>query len=203
MSEQEQGRPLEENGEMPSQKEEPQSQGQAEGEGDIGARSAADRALEAMQERVAELEEQLLRTAAEFENYKKRKARSDQERIRFAAEPLVRDLLPVMDSFERAIQASEGTRDYQAFHDGVEMILQQLRGVLERHGVERLVPEGEVFDPNRHEAMGMMPHQEMEEDRVASVLEPGYLLNERVIRPAKVMVSSGTPEGEEQGGDGD
>ncbi len=153
-------------------------------------------------QRVAELEDRLLRTAAEFENYKKRRTRTDQERLRFAAEPLIRDLVPVLDSFERAIQASERTRDQQAFHDGVEMILQQLRDVLQRHGVERLVPEGEPFDPNLHEAMGMMPHTELEEDRVAAVLEPGYVLNDRVIRPAKVMVSSGDPDGAETGGDG-
>ncbi|MFO7767714.1 MAG: nucleotide exchange factor GrpE [bacterium] len=172
-----------------------------QGEGD--AAGSEEEGLAAMRERVAELEDRLLRTAAEFENYKKRRARTDQDRVRFAAEPLVRDLLPVMDSFERAVEASEGTRDYQAFHDGVEMILQQLREVLERHGVERMAPEGEPFDPNLHEAMGMMPHEELEEDRVAAVLEPGYVLNERVIRPAKVMVSSGSPDREERGGDGD
>ena len=145
----------------------------------------------------AEMQDRFLRVSAEFENYKKRRQRETQDLLRFAHESLIRDLLPVMDSFERAILSSEGTRDYDAFHDGILLILQQLHEVLNNAGVERVSPEGEIFDPNWHEAVGVCPHDEIEPDHVASVIEPGYRLHDRVIRPARVMVVSHPAEDEE------
>lgn len=145
----------------------------------------------------AEMQDRFLRVSAEFENYKKRRQRESQDLLRFAHESLIRDLLPVMDSFERAILSSEGTRDYNAFHDGILLILQQLHEVLNNAGVERISPEGELFDPNWHEAVGVCPHDEIEPDHVASVIEPGYRLHDRVIRPARVMVVSHPAEDEE------
>jgi len=145
----------------------------------------------------AEMQDRFLRVSAEFENYKKRRQRETQDLLRFAHESLIRDLLPVMDSFERAILSSEGTRDYDAFHDGILLILQQLHEVLNNAGVERVSPEGELFDPNWHEAVGVCPHDEIEPDHVASVIEPGYRLHDRVIRPARVMVVSHPAEDEE------
>jgi molecular chaperone GrpE len=149
---------------------------------------------------LSELEDRLLRMAAEFENYKKRRARELQELLRFRSEPLVRDILPVLDALERAIRSSEGTRDYQAFHDGVELILQQMRDVLARHAVERDHPEGEPFDPHRHEAVAMVPSEGVAPDHVIEVVEPGYHLHERVVRPARVVVSAGTGEKADEGG---
>jgi molecular chaperone GrpE len=146
-------------------------------------------------EKVAELEDRLLRTAAEFENFKRRRAKETADLLRYRSEPLVRDLLPVLDALERAIRSSEGTRDYQAFHDGVEMILQQMREVLARHGVERDDPVEESFDPHRHEAVAMTPSDDVEADHVVEVMEPGYLLYDRVVRPARVVVSSGDGKG--------
>lgn len=145
----------------------------------------------------AEMQDRFLRVSAEFENYKKRRQRETQDLLRFAHESLIRDLLPVMDSFERAILSSEGTRDYDAFHDGILLILQQLHEVLNNAGVERVSPEGELFDPNWHEAVGVCHHDEIEPDHVASVIEPGYRLHDRVIRPARVMVVSHPEEDEE------
>ena len=146
---------------------------------------------ESLEEKVAELEDRLLRTAAEFENYRKRLGREQEEWLRFRHEPLVRDLLPVLDALERAIRSSEGTRDYQAFHDGVELIFQQLCEVMARAGVARDEPVGEPFDPHRHEAVATVPDAEVPADHVATVLEPGYHLHDRVVRPAKVVVSIG------------
>jgi molecular chaperone GrpE len=147
--------------------------------------------LEDMEATVAELQDRWMRTAAEFENYKKRRERETADLLRYATEPLVRELLPILDSFERAIGAGQGQRDYQALHDGVELIRSQLREALRRVGVERQEPAGEPFDPHRHEAVSMLPHEEVPADHVAEVLQPGYTLNERVIRPARVVVSSG------------
>lgn len=142
-------------------------------------------------ERIRELEERLLRLAAEFDNYRKRRQREQEDLVRFCTEGLVGGLVPVLDALDRAISAGEGTRDYQAFHDGVVLIRQQLAEVLQRHGVEREVPKGETFDPNRHEAVAAIPHEEVEEDHIVTVVEPGYVLNGRVVRPAKVVVSRG------------
>jgi molecular chaperone GrpE len=153
-----------------------------------------DEAVPTLEEQVADLEDRLLRTAAEFENYRKRLNRERDEWLRYRHEPLVREILPVLDSLERAIRSSEGTRDYQAFHDGAELILQQLRDVLQRAGVERDDPAGEVFDPHRHEAVATIPDEAVPADHVAEVIEPGYQLFERVVRPAKVVVSLGGSE---------
>lgn len=137
---------------------------------------------------LAEMEDRLLRVSAEFENYKKRRQRETEELLRYGHEAMVRELLPVLDSFERAILSSEGTREYDAFHDGILMILQQFQEILSKTGVERISPEGELFDPNWHEAVGVVEHDELEPEHVAVVIEPGYKLHDRVIRPAKVMV---------------
>jgi len=137
-----------------------------------------------------ELHDRLLRVSAEFENYKKRRQRESMDLLRFGHEALIRDILPVLDSFERAISSSESTREYDSFHDGIQLILQQFHEVLNNAGVERLSPDGEIFDPNWHEAVGVCPHDEIEPDHVAEVVEPGYRLHDRVIRPARVMVVS-------------
>lgn len=137
---------------------------------------------------IAALEDRLLRTVAEFENFKKRRQRETQDLLRYGDEALIRELLPVLDSFERAILSSEGVRDYDAFHDGILLILQQFQEVLRRTGVERISPEGEVFDPHWHEAVGVCHHDDIEPEHIAEVVEPGYRLHDRMIRPAKVLV---------------
>ena len=149
---------------------------------------SADERIAALEQQLAEMEDRLLRATAEFENYKKRRQRESAELLRYGHETLIRDLLPVLDSFERAILSSEGNRDYQAFHDGVELILQQMREVLRGAGVERVWPEGEQFDPHRHEAIGVCSHEELEPDHIATVVEPGYEIHGRVVRPPKVLI---------------
>jgi len=141
-----------------------------------------------LEQQLMDMEDRLLRATAEFENYKKRRNRETEDLLRYGNESLIRELLPVMDSFERAILSGEGNRDYQAFHDGIELILQQLRDVLNRAGVERLWPEGEQFDPHRHEAIGVCAHDEIEPEHIATVVEPGYEIHGRVVRPPKVLV---------------
>ncbi len=143
--------------------------------------------------RIAELEDRYLRLVAEFDNFRKRRQREMEDLARFCTEGLLSELVPVLDALDRAIASSEGIRDYQAFHDGVVLILQQFSDVLRRQGVEREEPVGLPFDPNRHEALAARPHDEIEEDCVIQVVEPGYVLNGRVVRPAKVVVSLGAP----------
>jgi len=158
------------------------------GNSDQSTEEVTDEKIADLEEELKETQDRLLRASADFENYKKRRHREVEDLLRFGHESLVRELIPVLDSFERAILSSEGLMDYQAFHDGVNLILQQLRDVLQRAGVERIWPEGEEFDPHRHESVGVCSHEEIKADHIATVLEPGYEINGRVVRPPKVLI---------------
>lgn len=143
------------------------------------------------------LRDQALRARAEFDNYKKRTLR-DIERIRkTAAERLLLDLLPVVDNLERALAHTEDASD--SFAEGVRMVLHQLCGVLESHGVAPIPAMGELFDPNVHEALSHLPSAEYPSDVVMEEYERGYRLGGYVLRPSKVVVSSGPPEAGAEG----
>lgn len=139
-----------------------------------------------------ETRDQLLRARAEFDNYRKRVAR-DSERVRkMAAESLLKDLLPVADNFERALQ--HGEAEPGTLFEGIKMVHKQFVDVLARHGVEPIPAIGQPFDPNVHDALSRMPSDEHSEDTVALEYEKGYRLGDVVLRPAKVVVSSGPSE---------
>jgi molecular chaperone GrpE len=129
------------------------------------------------------------RIAVEFDNYKKRVAREHEELRERAAERLLRDLLPVFDDLERALAAFEG-HDKEAIADGVALVHRALWTLLEREGVSELDPSGEPFDPHRHEALLSQP-SDQPEGTVIDVLQKGFLLGDRVLRPARVVVSGG------------
>jgi len=130
------------------------------------------------------------RTQAEFENYQKRFQRDLATERRFAQAPLAGDLLPVIDNFERALAAAEKAGDKGALAQGVGMVQGQLLDVLKRHGVTRIEAEGKPFDPNLHQAVMQQPSAEKPAQTVLQVLEPGYMIHERVLRPARVIVST-------------
>ena len=148
------------------------------------------------EERVAELEtqlaetrDQLLRKAADFENFRKRMNQEKQNAIEFANQSLLLDIIPVIDDFERAIQAGESSSDFTTFLEGVKMIEKRLTGQLEaKWGLKRFNSAGEPFDPNMHEALMMEKSPDVSETIVQEDLVKGYLLKERVIRAAKVKV---------------
>ncbi|MGA0122686.1 MAG: nucleotide exchange factor GrpE [Gaiellales bacterium] len=131
----------------------------------------------------------LRRVAADFDNYKTRVAREHEELRERAAERLLRDLLPVFDDLERALAAFE-TADKEAIADGVALVHRALWTLLEREGVAELDPAGEAFDPHRHEALLSQP-SDQPEGTVIEVIQKGFLLGERVLRPARVVVSGG------------
>lgn len=131
----------------------------------------------------------LRRVAAEFDNYKKRVAREHEELRGRAAERLLHDLLPVFDDLERALAAFE-TSDKEAIADGVALVHRALWTLLEREGVAELDPAGEAFDPHRHEALLSQP-SDQPEGTVIEVIQKGFLLGDRVLRPARVVVSGG------------
>ena len=150
-------------------------------------------ALAELKDQNAALADQLLRKAAEFENFRKRMFREREEGIRYANAALLADLLPVIDDFERAIQSADDSRDFASFHSGVTMIERQLVSLLERNwGLRRFTaksgPEGEPFDPEKHEAIAMEPGGGREQIVLENYVK-GYYLHDRILRPAKVKVS--------------
>lgn len=131
--------------------------------------------------------DRFVRERAELENFKKRMQRERAEALRFACEPLIRDLLPVVDNLERALEHSEGNG--KSVVEGVQLVLKSLLDILERHGVKRIEAVGEPFDPTRHEAMARLESSEHEPNRVVEQHHTGYFLHERLLRPALVTVS--------------
>jgi len=132
----------------------------------------------------------LRRLKAEFENYRKRVQRDHEELRLRAAETVVESLLPVMDNMSRALEAAERHEEGQLLA-GLELVAGQLRGTLEGHGLEEIAVEpGVLFDPTVHEAIMVQPSPDHPEGTVVQVLERGYLLHGRLLRPAKVIVAS-------------
>jgi molecular chaperone GrpE len=143
--------------------------------------------IERLEKELDELRDIHLRKLAEFDNFRKRTERERIEIQRHANEELVRELLPVLDNFERALEHGSQA-DAGAFHEGVEMIAKQLWDTLERMGVEVIEPMGEKFSPEYHEAVHRVEDSSLEPGTVASVLAKGYLFNGRLVRPAMVGV---------------
>jgi len=162
---------------------------QAEEVSEVSAVEALKRELEAKQREAEELYERLLRNQAESENFQKRMQKERAEFALFATERLVNNLLPVMDDLERAIEAAEKSKDFDALAGGVRLILNQLKGVLEKVGLKDVKAEGQPFDPAHHEAVRVVETDEHKENAVVEELRKGYLLNERVLRPAMVAVA--------------
>ncbi|MDR0644135.1 MAG: nucleotide exchange factor GrpE [Treponema sp.] len=136
------------------------------------------------------LKDQYLRKAADFENFRKRMTREKQDAIDFANQNLLLDIVQVLDDFERAIKSAETSQDFQSFLDGVKMIENRLSSELEnKWGLKRFDSRGELFDPNRHEALMMEKSADITEATVTEDLVKGYTLKDRVIRAAKVKVT--------------
>ena len=152
--------------------------------------------VEEEQQPEQEVDDRLLRLAADFENYKKRAARERQEYVRLANERLIVELIPILDDLERALSAAEQHEEAQ-LEEGVRLVHRSLAGLLERHGVKPIETEGQ-FDPHVQEALLSQP-SEAEEGSVIDVVQKGYKLGDRVVRPARVVVAA--PPREEPSGD--
>jgi molecular chaperone GrpE len=136
----------------------------------------------------AEARDRHLRTQAEFENYRRRTGREREDWRRQAQEDLLREILPVLDNFDRALVAPAAGGD-PAFRTGVELIHRNFLAALERLGVRPFAAVGEPFDPMRHEAVGRVERRDVEDQTVVSEALRGYLFQERVLRPAQVVVA--------------
>ena len=135
-----------------------------------------------------------LRTEAELDNYRKRVQREAEELRRYQALPLARELLPGLDNLRRALAAAESSKNIEDLLQGVRMVAKQFEDILSRHAVQPIEAVGEPFDPNLHEALQQIPSKEYPAMTVVEELERGYTLHDRVVRPSKVIVSSGPPE---------
>lgn len=147
-------------------------------------------ALAAVQAREAAIQEQLLRLAADFDNFRKRTRKEQEDLTRFAIEPVVRDLLEVVDNLERALMHG-GTRTDDPIAQGVGMVLKQFSDVLGRYGVVSFSAAGKAFDPNRHEAVGQMPAPDAASaGMIMAEVSKGYTIHDRLLRPARVVVAA-------------
>lgn len=142
--------------------------------------------------KLATAEQEILRGRAEMENLRKRMQRDTDMQVKFANVPLVRDLLDVIDNLNRAAESARGDdANVKALRDGVQMVSQQFTQVLVKHGCKAIEATGADFDPNFHQAIAQMPSSEFGAGKVAMEVAVGYMLHDRVIRPAQVMVSTG------------
>ena len=153
--------------------------------------------LEAARAEAAECRDRALRAQAEFENFRKRITREREEERRRAGERLVGELLPVIDSLERAVDHTTVGGELEQLRAGVAAVHTQLLGVLSKEGVDVIDPFGQHFDPNTQQAVSQQEDTEVAEGTVVDVFQKGYALGGRVIRPAMVVVSSGGPPPEE------
>ena len=147
--------------------------------------------LEKAQAEAADMKSRYLRSVADMENYRKRIAREKQDIIRSAAANVVESLLPVLDNMKLGLQAAENHPEAKDVTLGFKMVDEQLKKSLSEQGLEELVPDGEAFDPNLHECIAQQTSDEIKEDHVIQTVRAGYRLNDRLIRAANVIVSSG------------
>jgi molecular chaperone GrpE len=153
---------------------------------------SGDRALEAD---LAAERDRNLRLRAELENVRSRSSREISENLRYAALPLARDLLPVLDNIDRALAAGEKAGETGPLVEGVRLVRQQLVTILEQHHAREIRALGEPFDPQFHAAILQQPSTEVPANHVIMVTQPGYQMHDRVVRPSQVIVSSGPPNG--------
>jgi molecular chaperone GrpE len=143
----------------------------------------------AVKRELDEKQDRLLRALAEMDNMRRRAQRDREEYTRYATESLIRDLVPIVDNFDRALEAARSNREAAKVVEGVELIRREFLRVLERAGVTRYSALGQPFDPTRHEATARVVSADAAPNTVVAEILPGYLLHDRVLRPAQVAVA--------------
>jgi len=175
---------------------------QVEADTKQGANGADAETLEA---KVKEFQEQMLRSQAEMQNVRRRAEIDVEKAHKFALEKFVKELLPVADSLKKAVESTEGHENagevVANIREGVEMTLSLFMNSLQKFNVKQLNPVGEPFDPQQHEAMSMVPAPDAEPNSVIAVVQKGYTLNDRLVRPAMVVIAKAEsgPKVDEQG----
>ena len=144
-----------------------------------------------LEKEIGEKNDKYLRLQAEFENFKRRNSQEMKSRIKFAGQPMALSFLSGLDNLERALDQAkaEESEPLKEFITGIEMVQQLFYDAFKQHHIERIYPMSEPFDPNKHEAMGVVETDEVEPDHIAQVFQAGYIYHDRVIRPAVVQVA--------------
>lgn len=183
--------------------------GNSETDGDFAPGTDSDSPIAAksvLEERIAKLEAEkedlratLIHRQADFENFRKRVERDRHEESRRVTGHVIQQLLPVLDTFERALVA-HGDPAYAEYRKGVELIYKQLWGTLANQGLERIEAQGKPFDPNFHQAIERVETDEHADGAVIEVLQPGYIFHGRVLRPATVRVAAAPAAASKKGG---
>lgn len=145
--------------------------------------------LEKLQAEVLEHQQRALRVQADFDNFRRRTQKEKEDLGKYASSKLITELLPVIDNFERALQASEENPEFESFSKGVNMIFRQLESVLATEGLTAMKSVGEPFNPEYHQAIMQVESDEYEEGIVVEEVQKGYMLKDKVLRPAMVKVS--------------
>jgi molecular chaperone GrpE len=169
----------------------------------VESRERGDEGPDELAEELATSQERLLRLQADFENFRRRALSERHDLYQYGHENLVKDLLLTVDNLDRAIthaRESEGG-DLESFLQGVELVQREFLGILEKHAVSEVEATGKSFDPAVHEAMAQVPDGSVAPNTVTQVLQKGYQLRERLLRPARVMVAK-KPEGEDENSGG-
>ena len=163
--------------------------------GEEGAENAAGAEVElaAAREEIAQLKDQMLRVQADAQNVRRRAEADVEKAHKFGQEKFSRELLSVLDNLERALAASPEDEATKAIREGVEMTLQGFASTLEKFSVVAIDPQGETFNPELHQAMSMQENADFPPNTVMAVMQKGYTLHGRLLRPAMVMVSKGAP----------
>ncbi|WP_437780502.1 nucleotide exchange factor GrpE [Sorangium sp. So ce1097] len=185
----------EQNGSSQNTEEQAEVQAERAEPAEQRAPTLEDKLAEAQAE-AARTREQLLRTAADFDNFRKRSRREVEEAQRRGRESILKDLLPVFDNLERAASHAESAPDVKSVADGVRIVAKQFVDTLDRMGIKRIPAVGKPFDPSVHEAIQQIESTEHPAGVVIAEVQPGYILGDYLIRAAMVVVSKGSPGGE-------
>ncbi|CAM4184005.1 nucleotide exchange factor GrpE [Paenibacillus typhae] len=161
----------------------------AESTADIEEASDGGEAAKRLQELAEEAQARTLRVQADFDNFRRRTQKEKEELAQYATSKLVTELLPVLDNFERALVTAPGNAESEAFTKGINMIFRQLEGVLKSEGLAAMETVGQPFNPEYHQAIMQVESEEHEEGIVTEEVQKGYLLKDKVLRPAMVKVS--------------
>ena len=150
--------------------------------------------LNELQSEAEENKNLYLRAVADLENYRRRAVREKEETRRLATESLVEDLLPALDNLVLGLEAAEQHPEAKPVTEGFLMVMSQITSILQQHGMKEINPLNETFQPDHHECVAHEPCEKLEEGKIISVTRKGYLLHDRLVRPASVIVSSGAKD---------
>lgn len=157
--------------------------------------------IQQLEETNKELNDRLLRRIAEFENYKRRTENDQMNLLKYAAEPFIAKILPVYDDLNRSLSHAEDEKNNKSLLEGLKLVLDKFNKILKEQGVEKIETKGKEFDFNLHDALLQQPSSDVPENTIIEEIEPGYMYKDKVLRHAKVIVSLGAENKDEDTGE--